>query len=303
MMAECQVDRMVVVPIVLRMLKRHIESATRKGGVSGAYLRAAGRVAAAVPSSPPPPGPVRPRPPPPGRPAAGVLLRRRAPRPRDRRPSSTALGIGVYQGYGLTEAAPTVSMNSPGHNRPGSVGRPLPGTDVRIAADGEILVHGPGVMLGYWDDEAATREAVDADGWLHTGDLGRLDDDGYLFVTGRSKSLIVLDSGKKVQPEEVETALARSELFAEVCVLGLAGDGGNGRTGEQVCAVVVPAAAADVGGGGRRRGAAAHRRPQRVQAPDGRAGARRRAAQDGQALAAPGRGGQAARRGGGAARR
>jgi long-chain acyl-CoA synthetase len=149
----------------------------------------------------------------------------------------------VYPGYGLTEAAPTVSMNSPGHTRPGSVGRPLPGTDVRIAADGEILVHGPGVMLGYWDDDEATREAVDADGWLHTGDLGRLDDDGYLFVTGRSKSLIVLDSGKKVQPEEVETALARGELFAEVCVLGWRGPGGHaGRTGEQVCAVVVPAA-------------------------------------------------------------
>ncbi len=243
MMAEGKVDRMVVVPVVLRMLKRHIESATRKDDLGGAYLRAADRVAGRLPS---------------------VRLRRALYAPVHRRlggrlrafycggapldPEIAAffdrLGIGVYAGYGLTEAAPTVAMNSPGHNRLGSVGRPLPGTDVRIAADGEILVHGPGVMLGYWEDEVATREAVDADGWLHTGDLGRLDDDGYLFVTGRSKSLIVLDSGKKVQPEEVETALARSELFAEVCVLGWRPNGsGNGRAGEQVCAVVVPAPA------------------------------------------------------------
>ncbi|MGI8806751.1 MAG: AMP-binding protein, partial [Acidimicrobiales bacterium] len=147
------------------------------------------------------------------------------------------LGIGVYQGYGLTEAAPVVSMNSPGRNRAGSVGRPVPGTVVRIGVDGEILVRGPGVMLGYWNDVAATHEAVDTEGWLHTGDLGRLDPDGYLFVTGRAKSLIVLDSGKKVQPEEVEAILSQGELFDEVCVVGWRGASG----GELVCAVVVPA--------------------------------------------------------------
>jgi len=237
MMAGRKVTQMVVVPMVLRLLKRHIESATLRAGAQGAYLRAAGRVAGVVPST---------------------RLRRLLFAPVHRRLGGRLrafycggapldpeivtffdrLGIGVYPGYGLTEAGPTVSMNSPGHNRAGSVGRPLPGTEVRTAPDGEILVRGPGVMLGYWDDEAATRDAVDADGWLHTGDLGKLDADGYLFVTGRSKSLIVLDSGKKVQPEEVETALARSELFAEVCVLGWRG--ANGRTGEQVCAVVVP---------------------------------------------------------------
>ncbi|HVF14182.1 MAG TPA: AMP-binding protein [Acidimicrobiales bacterium] len=242
MMVESRVDRMVVVPVVLRMLKRHIESAIAKRGLAGAYLRTAGRVAAVAPSR---------------------TLRRALHAPLHRRlgghlrafycggaPLDPAivtffdrLGIGVYLGYGLTEAAPTVSMNSPGHNRVGSVGRPLPGTDVRIAADDEILVHGPGVMLGYWDDDESSREAVDPDGWLHTGDLGRIDDDGYLFVTGRSKSMIVLDSGKKVQPEEVETALERGDLFAEVCVLGWRGPSGgiDGPTGEQVCAVVVPA--------------------------------------------------------------
>ncbi|MCA1692979.1 MAG: AMP-binding protein, partial [Actinobacteria bacterium] len=103
-----------------------------------------------------------------------------------------------------------------------------------------ILVRSPAVMLGYWEDGAGTQEAVDPDGWLHTGDLGHLDDDGYLFVTGRAKSLIVLDSGKKVQPEEVELALARSEMFAESCVVGWSG--GHQMTGEQVCAVVVPTA-------------------------------------------------------------
>ena len=240
MMADCRVTQMVVVPVVLRMMKRHIESATRRPGVKGAYLRAAGRLAAVVPSA-------RLR-----RALYAPLHRRLGGRlrafycggaPLDPEIASffERLGIGVYPGYGLTETSPTVSMNSPGHNRLGSVGRPLPGTDVRIAADGEILVHGPAVMLGYWDDDPATREAVDGEGWLRTGDLGRLDDDGYLFVTGRSKSLIVLDSGKKVQPEEVETALARSELFAEVCVLGWRESSGRngGRAGEQVCAVVV----------------------------------------------------------------
>jgi long-subunit acyl-CoA synthetase (AMP-forming) len=152
------------------------------------------------------------------------------------------LGIAVYQGYGLTEAAPTVSMNSPGRYRAGSVGRPLPGTEVRLAADGEILVRSPGVMLGYWEDEDSTREAMEPDGWLHTGDRGHLDADGFLFVTGRTKSQIALESGKKVQPEEVEQALARGDLFSDVCVVGWAGTGGDAG-GERVCAVVVPSPA------------------------------------------------------------
>ncbi len=164
-----------------------------------------------------------------------------------------ALGIPLFQGYGLTETAPTVAMNTAEHHRRGSVGRPLPGTEVRVdrrcgsvgdaeSTDGEILVRSPAVMAGYWDDEAATREAVDDDGWLHTGDLGHLDADGFLFVTGRAKDLIVLESGKKVQPEEVEGALQHSDLFADVCVVGVATDSASGQTGEQVCAVVVPRA-------------------------------------------------------------
>jgi acyl-CoA synthetase (AMP-forming)/AMP-acid ligase II len=150
------------------------------------------------------------------------------------------LGIPVYTGYGLTEAAPTVAMNTPAACRHGSVGRPLPGTEVRIAGDGEIVVRSPGVMIGYWDDEALTGSVLDGAGWLHTGDLGRLDADGFLHVTGRTKSLIVLGSGKKVQPEEVEAALAPSSLLAEACVVGWAPPAdGPGPGGEQVCAVVV----------------------------------------------------------------
>ncbi|HVE45382.1 MAG TPA: class I adenylate-forming enzyme family protein [Acidimicrobiales bacterium] len=157
-----------------------------------------------------------------------------------------AMGIAVYPGYGLTEVAPTVSMNTPEHSRAGSVGRPLPGTEVRIdrpsdTGDGEILVRSPAVMLRYWEDEALTAAAVDAEGWLHTGDLGHVDEDGYLFVTGRSKRLVVLESGKKVQPEEVERALSAGGCFSEVCVVGvrLARRNKAGQTPEQVCAVVV----------------------------------------------------------------
>ncbi|HWB70602.1 MAG TPA: AMP-binding protein, partial [Egibacteraceae bacterium] len=160
-----------------------------------------------------------------------------------------ALGVPVYQGYGLTETAPTVAMNTPAHNRVGSVGRALPGTEIRIdgpagAAQGEVLVRSPAVMLGYCNDGALTRATVDGHGWLHTGDLGRLDADGFLWLTGRAKNLIVLDSGKKVQPEEVEAALAASPLFAEACVLGLRAADGPRAGAEQVCAVVVPADAA-----------------------------------------------------------
>ncbi|MGI9022915.1 MAG: class I adenylate-forming enzyme family protein [Acidimicrobiales bacterium] len=147
-------------------------------------------------------------------------------------------GVPVYTGYGLTETAPTVAMNTPGAHRPGSVGRPLPGTEVRIEGagdDGEILVRSPGVMLGYCGNEALTGTVLDDAGWFRTGDLGHLDADGFLYVTGRTKSLIVLPSGKKVQPEEVERVLSVSDLLAESCVVGWAPPGDD----ESVWAVVV----------------------------------------------------------------
>lgn len=237
LMAECRADQMVVVPMVLRLIKRHVEAAAHRTGAGGLYLRCALRLAATIPSAA-----VRRAVLVPVHRWLGGRLRAfycgGAPLDPEVEAFFDRLGIGVYEGYGLTEAAPTVAMNSPGNSRAGSVGRPLPGTEVRIGTDAEILVRSPGVMLGYWEDEASTIEAIDPAGWLHTGDRGHLDADGFLFVTGRAKSQIALESGKKVQPEEVEQALARGDLFSDVCVVGWRGAGG--QPGERVCAVVVP---------------------------------------------------------------
>ncbi len=129
-----------------------------------------------------------------------------------------ALGWQVGIGYGLTETAPLVTLNPP-RGRLGSVGRPLPGVEVRIDADGEIQVRGPNVFKGYRKLPEKTQEAFTADGWFRTGDLGRLDADGYLFVTGRAKELIVTAGGENVQPEEVETAYQRHPYIREFALL------------------------------------------------------------------------------------
>jgi long-chain acyl-CoA synthetase len=144
------------------------------------------------------------------------------------------LGAPIYQGYGLTETAPVITVNAPGAAKFGSVGRPLPGTEVTIGEGGEILVRGPQLMLGYYKAPELTREAIDRDGWFHTGDLGRLEN-GFLYVTGRIKDLIVPADGRKVHPDEVEAVLSRSSKVKELCVIGLPSE-----RGEEVCAVVVP---------------------------------------------------------------
>ncbi len=149
------------------------------------------------------------------------------------------MGLAIYQGYGLSETSPVIALNTPVAHRLGSVGQPLPGVEVRISPEGEIQTRGPNVMRGYLERDDLTAEVLDDSGWLRTGDLGHLDADGYLYVTGRAKDVIVLGGGKKVYPDEVEQVLARHPAFAEVCVLGIAAQTGN----EQVCAVVVPAAA------------------------------------------------------------
>jgi long-chain acyl-CoA synthetase len=128
-------------------------------------------------------------------------------------------GLPVLEGYGLSEASPVVSATPRDAYRPGSVGRPIAGAEVRIAEDGEILTRGPHVMLGYWQDEAATRAALQ-DGWLHTGDLGRLDRDGYLHVTGRKKEIIVTAAGKKVDPAHLEQLLRQSPFILQAMVVG-----------------------------------------------------------------------------------
>jgi long-chain acyl-CoA synthetase len=130
-----------------------------------------------------------------------------------------AAGWQLLQGYGLTESSPVISFNSPEHNRLGTVGRPLLNVEVRIAADGEILTRGPHVMKGYWKNPQATAEAI-RDGWLHTGDLGKLDEDGFLSVTGRKKEMLVMSNGKKVAPTEVEGLLLADPLFDQIVVYG-----------------------------------------------------------------------------------
>ena len=156
------------------------------------------------------------------------------------------IGIPVYQGYGLSETSPVISGNTPTHNRLGSVGQPLKGVEVRIAtegpsgSEGEILTRGPHIMQGYYQREDLTKEVIDSQGWFHTGDLGKLDQEGYLHITGRIKNLIVLGGGKKIHPEEVEAVLSNTTLVKEVCVLSRTLKGGLKDGTEEVCAVVCP---------------------------------------------------------------
>ena len=155
------------------------------------------------------------------------------------------LGIPLLQGYGLTETGPVISVNGLGMNRAGSVGKPLAGVDVRIDraggnGDGEILTRGPHIMTGYYEDAAQTQSVIDEAGWFHTGDIGELDLDGYLYVTGRRKNIIVLDSGKNVQPEEVEEIILACPIVRECCVIGRPARHGSFERTEEVCAVVVP---------------------------------------------------------------
>jgi len=142
-------------------------------------------------------------------------------------------GLPILPGYGLTETSPVIATSTTDCWRRGSVGRPLPDVEVRIARDGEIVVRGPNVMLGYWQDEAATAEMI-RDGWLYTGDLGELDDDGFLYVVGRKKELIVLSTGKKVVPTRVESLLTASPLIEQAAVFG------EGRPA--LVALIVPSA-------------------------------------------------------------
>jgi long-chain acyl-CoA synthetase len=127
------------------------------------------------------------------------------------------LGIAFLQGYGLTESAPIIAVNRNGAFRDDAAGLPLPSVEVEIAEDGEILARGPNIMKGYYNNPEATREALQ-DGWLHTGDLGYIDPDGFLYIQGRKKSVIVTPAGKKIYPEEVEAEILKSPYVSECLV-------------------------------------------------------------------------------------
>ena len=130
-----------------------------------------------------------------------------------------AIGVPIYQGYGLTETSPVLTSNYP-HNRIGSSGKPIPSVTLRIAEDGEILAKGPCVMQGYYQNPGATREALDEAGWFHTGDIGHLDQDNYLYITDRKKDLLKTAGGKFVAPQPIENALKTSPFILNAMVVG-----------------------------------------------------------------------------------
>jgi len=154
-----------------------------------------------------------------------------APLPRYIAEGFFAAGLPLLEGYGLTESSPVISFNSIEQYRIGSVGRAIGDVDVRIADDGEIQTRGPHVMQGYWKNPTATDQAV-VDGWLLTGDVGRLDDDGFLFITDRKKDLFVTSAGKNIAPAELERLLSRDEFIDQAVVYG------DGR--QFVSALLVP---------------------------------------------------------------
>ncbi|HEX8582479.1 MAG TPA: AMP-binding protein, partial [Acidimicrobiales bacterium] len=131
-----------------------------------------------------------------------------------------ALGIPVREGYGQTENTAQATITPADDVRIGKVGRPVPGCELRIAEDGEILTRGPATFAGYFKDEQATRATVDADGWLHTGDVGELDGDGFLTITDRKKDILITAGGKNVSPSEIENKLKVSPYVREAVVVG-----------------------------------------------------------------------------------
>jgi long-chain acyl-CoA synthetase len=139
------------------------------------------------------------------------------------------MGIDCLQGYGATEMSPVISFTRPSRNRIGTVGEAIPGVEIRIADDGEVLARGPNRFVGYWQNTEATAAAIDTDGWYHTGDIGELDADGFLTLRGRKKDMIALPDGQKVYPDDIEAVLGRDARLRDAAVVGLEADGAGAR--------------------------------------------------------------------------
>ena len=150
------------------------------------------------------------------------------------------LGFKTYQGYGLTESSPVIAAEDDKYRKIGSIGKAFPSLDVKIENPneegiGELCAKGPSIMMGYYKNEEATKEALDDEGWLHTGDLAKIDKDGYIFISGRKKYVIVLKNGKNIFPEEIETLLNKIEGVKESFVYGKPEEDGNYK----ICAKIV----------------------------------------------------------------
>ena len=151
------------------------------------------------------------------------------------------IGLKIYEGYGLSEASPVVTMNTDKNYRLGSVGKPIHNVQAKTDPEtGELLVKGENIMKGYFNQPELTSSVITEDGWLRTGDIATIDKDGFVWITGRIKNMIVLSGGKKVFPEEVESVLQKSDMVQELCVFGAVRNGGQKDGCEDVCVVVKP---------------------------------------------------------------
>ncbi len=130
------------------------------------------------------------------------------------------LGLPILQGYGMTESSPVVCSNTFEDNVPSSVGRPIPGVEVKLGENDALLIRGPNVMLGYWNDPEATQAVLTSDGWLNSGDIARIDETGRITITGRLKEIIVMSTGEKVPPADMEAAILHDALFEQVMLIG-----------------------------------------------------------------------------------
>jgi long-chain acyl-CoA synthetase len=174
--------------------------------------------------------------------------------PKDTAEVFLGMGLPLSEGYGLTEAAPVLTVAKASMRaKPGHVGKPIPGVQIKILKPdaggvGEVLARGPNVMLGYAGNAEATAQAIDADGWLHTGDLGRIDERGQLVIVGRQKDVIVAANGENVYPDDVEDLLGKVEHIRELSIVGI----DDGRGGERVACLAVPEPADEGEGAGSR---------------------------------------------------